>query len=178
MGDLDGDADADLAVTNEGSDNVSVLLNTTARTGGGTVAAPPPAGPPAGAAPPPGSAAPAQPAITELRLGSRCVRRSRSGRVRVPMTLRMTRLAPLHVRIDRATATKGRRGCTRRQRGRGRYRKVVTLRYVETRPAADGRRRLTLRRRLAPGLYRITVRAHIDSSRLSRPVRRYLRVVR
>jgi hypothetical protein len=32
--------------------------------------------------------------------------------------------------------------------------------------------------RLAPGLYRITVRAVLDHDRLSRPIRRYLRVTR
>jgi hypothetical protein len=64
---------------------------------------PPPADPastpPADAAPSPGSAPPAdaassppaEPAFAGFSLDSRCVKRSRSGRVRVRMTLRMAR---------------------------------------------------------------------------------------
>jgi hypothetical protein len=46
-----------------------------------------------------------------------------------------------------------------------------------TGPATAGRRTLTLKRRMAPGPYRITVRAHLDHNRLSPPARRYLRVL-
>jgi hypothetical protein len=37
--------------------------------------------------------------------------------------------------------------------------------------------RVTLNLRLAPALYRITVRARLDGNRLSRPVRRFMRVL-
>jgi hypothetical protein len=137
--------------------------------------------PPAGATPSAGSAAPADPAIAQLRLGTRCVRPSRSGRVRIPIRLRMAGSWPVQVRIDRAVGIKAGQSCPSGNAGRrfkGRYRKVATLRRLATRPAAAGRRRLTLRRRLAPGLYRLTVRAHLDQGRLSAPVRRYVHVMR
>jgi hypothetical protein len=126
--------------------------------------------PPTGAAPSP----PAEPALAGVRLDSRCVKRSRSGHVRVRMTLRMARPAPVQVRIDRALAAKATKGCPKPNPGR-RFRKIATLRQLPTRPAAAGRR-VTLRLRLTPGLYRLTVRAHLDGNRLSRPARRYLRV--
>jgi Bacterial Ig domain len=134
------------------------------------------AAPPAGAAPAAGPAAPTGPAIAQLRLGSRCVRPSRSGRVRIPMTLRMARPGPVQVRIDRAVGTKNTDACVRPNPGR-RFRRVALLRRLSTQPAAAGRRRVTLSRRLAPGLYRITVRAHLENDQLSRPARRYLRVL-
>jgi hypothetical protein len=96
------------------------------------------------------------------------------------MRLRMARPWPVQVRIDRAVGTKSGRSCPRGKAGRafkGRYRKVATLRRLATRPAAAGRRRLTLKLRLAPGLYRLTVRAHFDGNRLSPPRRRYVHVL-
>ena len=53
---------------------------------------------------------------------------------------------------------------------------VVPCVVPENLLAAVGRR-LTLNLRLAPGLYRLTVRAYLDRNRLSRPARRYLRVL-
>jgi VCBS repeat-containing protein len=131
-----------------------------------------------GPSPDPGAAVPAEPALTGLWLDSRCVRRSRSGRVRIPMTLGMTRPGPVQVRVDRAVGTRARRSCPRASRYSGRFRNVATLRRLATQPAAAGRRRLTLKLRLRPGLYRITVRAHLDGDGLSPPARRYLHVLR
>ena len=144
----------------------------------------PPAGPgstpPAGAGPPPPAAV--EPAIADLRLASRCLRRSKSGRVRVAMTMRLARPGALQVRIDRAVGSRDRRSCPRRNRTRDydetRFRPVTTVR-----PAANGavaaavRRRVRLNLRLEPGLYRLTVRVQEESGRLSRPVRSFLRVV-
>ena len=142
---------------------------------------PPPAVPPPsptpGPSPAPGGAAPAKPALAQLRLGSRCVRGSRRGRVRIAMTLRMANPAPVQVRIDRRVGTQALRSCPDASRFTGRYRKVATLRRLSTRPAEAGLRRLTLRLRLAPGLYRISVRAQLEGNRLSRPLRRYLWVL-
>jgi Tol biopolymer transport system component len=148
---------------------------------------PPPTGPastpPANAAAAPGpTAAPTEPALAQLRLASRCVRPSRSGRVRIPMSLRMARPGPLQVRIDRAVGAGASRGCPSpnpRRRFTGRFHNVATLSQPATARAAAAMvtRRLTLRLRLAPGLYRITVRARLDHNRLSRPLRRFLRVL-
>ena len=127
--------------------------------------------------------APAQPAIGQLRLASRCVRPSRSGRVRIRMSLRTARPGPLQIRVDRAVGGGVRRSCPSpnpQRRFSGRFRNVATLSLAATRPvsaAAIVARRLTLNRRLAPGLYRISVRAQLDHNRFSRPVRRYLRVL-
>jgi hypothetical protein len=99
------------------------------------------------------------------------------------MSLRLARLGPVQVRIDRAVGTKARRSCPKPNPGRrfaGRFRRVATLRRVPTQPAAAAAvdRRLTLNLRLSPGLYRLTVRAYLDRNRLSSPARRYLRVLR
>jgi hypothetical protein len=178
IGDFDGDSDDDLAVANYESNDVSVLLNNRLPAAASLPADPPPAG---GTTPPPADTAPAPntsagPAISWLRLGSRCVRPSRSGRVRIAMTMRMARTLPVQVRIDRAVRARASGVCSTAGAHTSRYRKVAILRHLSTRPAAAGRRRLTLKRRLAPGLYRITVRAHLGEGRLSAPVRRYLRV--
>jgi hypothetical protein len=148
---------------------------------------PPPTGPastpPASAAAAPApTAAPTEPALAQLRLHPRCVRPSRSGRVRIRMSLRMAQPGPLQVRIDRAVGTGAPRSCPSpnpRRRFTGRFHKVATLSQPATGRAAAATvtRRLTLKLRLAPGLYRITVRARPDHNRLSRPLRRYLRVL-
>ena len=147
----------------------------------------PPAGPastpPAGPAAPPSPAAPRKRAIAQLRLARRCVRPSRSGRVRIRMSLRMARPAPLQIRIDRAVRANVPRSCPSanpRRRFSGRFRSVETLDEPAARPgatAASVTRWLTLRPRLSPGLYRISVRAKLDRNRLSAPLRRYLRVL-
>jgi Bacterial Ig domain len=149
---------------------------------------PPPAGPastpPAGAAPPPsGPAASRERAMGQLRLDPRCVRRSRSGRVRIRMSLRTARPRPLQIRIDRAVGTGAMPSCpspNAERRFTGRFHRVATLSQPATGSAAAAAmiaRRLTLKLRLAPGLYRITVRAKLDHNRLSRPARRFLRVL-
>jgi hypothetical protein len=59
-----------------------------------------------------------------------------------------------------------------------RFRKVITLPQAGTRAtAAAVSRRITLKLRLVPGLYRITVRAQLDDNRLSHPLRGYMRVL-
>ena len=175
-GDFDGDADPDLAVANWDSDNVSVLLNNRPprpAAGPGTTS-------PAGTPP---AAAGAEPPISRVWLGSRCVRRSRSGRVRVPINMSLARPAAVEIRIARAVKSKGRRSCprsdrTRRPRHKTRFRTVTTVRRAPAQAvAAATARRITLNVRLTPGLYRLSVRVHLDGDRMSRPIYRYLRVV-
>jgi len=141
----------------------------------------PASSPPADARPAAGAEPPAEPAIARLRLGSSCVRRTPSGRVRVPMTMRLARPGAVRIQIDRAVGSKGRRSCPRhrrtRDRGVTRYRRVAIVRRAPRRAvAAAVTHRLMLNLRVAPGLYRITVRAVLDHDRLSRPIRRYVRV--
>ena len=97
--------------------------------------------------------------------------------------MRLARPGPVRVRIDRGVGTRALRRCPRPNPGRrftGSFHRVATLRRTPTEPAAAAAavgRRLTLKLRLAPGLYRISVRAQLDGNRLSRPARRYLRVL-
>jgi subtilisin-like proprotein convertase family protein len=131
----------------------------------------PPASPPPAAAPP---------AISDLRLGSRCVRRSASGRVRVPMTMRLAQVGPIVVRIDRAVGSRNRDGCPRQNRTRDyetRFRRVRTVRPRTKAAAAAVLRRVTLKLRLKPGLYRIGVQVRLENGRLSPPVHAFLRVI-
>jgi hypothetical protein len=155
--------------------------------------APAPTTPPAGPAPttapagPPAALVPAPPtparerAIGRLRLGARCLRPMRSGRVRVRLSMRLARPGPIEIRIDRALGPKPRRNCPRRdptRRFAGSFRHLTSLTRNAAGPAAAAiARSLTLRPRLKPGLYRITVRARLDGGRLSRPLYRYLRVL-
>jgi hypothetical protein len=84
----------------------------------------------------------------------------------------------VRIRIDRGVGTKGKKSCPPRSRARrfdGRFEEVVLRRRVATQPAAVTRR-LTLTARLAPGLYRITVRAY-GGGKISRPARRFVRVL-
>jgi hypothetical protein len=93
--------------------------------------------------------------------------------------MRMARPGPVQVRVDRGVGSKAVLQCPRPRPGRrfgGRFRKVATLKRVRTQ-AAGARHRVTLDLRLPSGLYRITVRAHVGGKRLSRPLRRYLRVL-
>ena len=144
---------------------------------------PPPAAPPA-AAPPAGapSTAPAvvDPPISHLWLGSRCVRRSGSGRVRVPMTMRLAQPRAIVVSIDRAVGSRTRRSCPRQNRTRdydSRFRRVTTVRPRTEAAAAAVARRVMLDLRLRPGLYRIGVRVRLENGRLSPPFHAFLRVV-
>ncbi len=135
------------------------------------------------AASPPADVAPAtvaeEPAISDLRLGSRCVRRTSTGRVRVPMTMRLSQPAAIQVRVERAVGSKGRRSCPRANPGRNqRFRGVAEFRPVATAQAAAAvTRRVKLDLRLRPGLYRLTLRVQLEDGRLSPPVRRFLRVL-
>jgi hypothetical protein len=146
-----------------------------------TPPAPTPPTPPGPAGPSPTPAPPlrAEADIARLQLASPCVRPTRSGRVRVRMSMLLARPGPVQIAIDRSTAAKVRRTCAGTERFAGRFRRVQTLRRVSTKPAAAVAvgRRLTLNLPLAPGLYRLTVRAHLDGNRLSRPLRRSLRVL-
>jgi hypothetical protein len=97
------------------------------------------------------------------------------------MSLRLARAGPVQVRVDRAVGAKAVHRCLRSDatpRLKGRMRNVATLRRVHTQAAAAVGRKLTLRLRLTPGLYRFSVRAHLGGGRLSRPVHRFLRVLR
>jgi subtilisin-like proprotein convertase family protein len=137
---------------------------------------PPPASPPAEVAPvtvAEGSA------ISDLRLGARCVRRSSTGRVRVPMAMRLAQPGAIQVGVERAVGSKGRRSCPRANPRRNeRFRGVAEFRPVATaRAAAAVTRRVTLDLRLRPGLYRLKVRVQLEDGRLSPPVRRFLRVL-
>ena len=129
---------------------------------------------------PPTAPAVVEPAISDLRLGSRCVRRSDSGRVRVPMTMRLAQPRAIVVSIDRAVGSRTRRTCPRHNRTRdydSRFRPVTTVRPRTEAAAAAVARRVTLRLRLKPGLYRIGVQVQLENGRLSRPVHVFLRVV-
>jgi large repetitive protein len=141
----------------------------------------PPAVTPSGSTPPPPVQA-SERAISRLRLASRCVRRSASGRVRVPMTMRLAEPGALQIRIDRAVGSKGRSTCPRASRPVNRrntpFQPVTTVRPASAEASAAAlTRRVVLKLRLTPGLYRISVRVRMDDNRLSRPVRRFLRVV-
>jgi predicted NUDIX family NTP pyrophosphohydrolase len=177
VADFDGDSDSDLAVANWHANNVSVLLNNRPPR---PAATPPVAAPPVTAAP----VTTAEPAISRVWLGSRCVRRTRSGRVRVPITMSLARPARLEIQIDRATKSKGRRTCPQAGRPprpghKTRFRTVTTIRRTPTQAAAAAAvaRRLTLKLRLPAGLYRLGVRAQLQSGQMSAPIHRYLRVV-
>ena len=119
-----------------------------------------------------------EPAISDLRLGARCVRRSGTGRVRVPMTMRLAQPGAIRVSVERAVGSKGRRSCPRANPVRNqRFRGVADFRPVATAQAAATTRRVNLDLRLRPGLYRLTVRVQLEDGRLSPPVRRFLRVL-
>jgi hypothetical protein len=140
---------------------------------------PPPAQPPQNS---PQTPSVAEPAISALKLSARCVRRAKAGRVRVAMTLQLARPSKLQILFERAVGVRARRTCPR-QRSTGeptsRFRPAAT---VHRGPGAAGvaavARRLTLRPRLAPGSYRVTIRAELDDASLSRPVRGFVRVLR
>ena len=134
------------------------------------------------AASPPAEVAPAtvaeEPAISDLRLGSRCVRRSSTGRVRVPMTMQLAQPGTVRVRVDRAVGSRGRTTCPRANPERNqRYRRVASFRPVAKVRAAAVPRQVMLDLRLRPGLYRLTARVQLADGTLSPPARRFLRVV-
>jgi hypothetical protein len=95
--------------------------------------------------------------------------------------MQLARPGPIEIRIDRALGPKPRRSCPRRdptRRFAGSFRHLTSLTRNPTRPAAAAiGRAITLKPRLTPGLYRITVRAQLPGGRLSRPLYRYVRVL-
>jgi hypothetical protein len=114
-------------------------------------------------------------AISDLRLASRCARRSRAGRARVAMTMQLASPAALQIVVERAAGSKARRRCPSQEVGTpARFRPVTTL---DRGVAPAGERRVRLRLRLRPGLYRVTVRAVLADESLSRPVRGFVRVL-
>lgn len=153
----------------------------------GDTAAPDTPTPPADPVPRPASR-PATPVLSGLTLARRCVRPTSAGIVRLGLRMRLASRAPVVVRIERAVGTGALSRCpapdpTRRFAGRFRSTHSFTAR---TRPLrASGAvaaarapvRARTLRLRLRPGLYRITVRAQRSDGRLSAPVRRFVRVL-
>lgn len=147
------------------------------------VSPPPPASPPADdpGTPPPATRPAREPAIARFALATRCVRPAANGRVGVTLRLTTAQAGAVRVEVERALGTKGRNRCPAPHGGgrfTGRYRTVATMREVRTHAAAAAlARRLTLRLRLQPALYRITVRAYASGGRLSAPKRRFLRVL-
>jgi hypothetical protein len=133
-------------------------------------------------APAPGGVLPATAsdvaAISDLELGSRCVRRNAAGRVRVPMSMTLSQPGTVRVRVDRAVGSRGRSSCPRANPVRNqRFRRVATFRPVARVRAASVPREVMLDLRLRPGLYRLTVRVLLEDGRVSPPARRFLRVV-
>jgi hypothetical protein len=147
------------------------------------VATTPPPSPPPPASQPRGPEHPAEPAISELELLSRCVRPSRSGRVRVRLRMLLADPAALRIRFERGVGSKALRKCPTPGSGRpfaGRFKPVKT-REEASPPLATAvslKHLVALRLRLKPGLYRVTVRAVLDGGRPSSPRRVFLRVLR
>ncbi|MDW5595427.1 kelch repeat-containing protein [Conexibacter stalactiti] len=139
-------------------------------------------------APPVAPGAPARPAkppvkrraIERFRLTPNCVRPTASGVVRVDFRLRLATLRPVELRIARGVGTKGMARCpapdpNRRFTGRLRgVQKVSRLAPTAVVATVSGRR--TIRLRLTPGLYRLTIRARTEHG-FSRPAHRWLRVI-
>jgi hypothetical protein len=157
-------------------------LNPSSATLAHQVEQPPPAQQPQNSPPEPQTATVPEPAISELKLRARCVRRSKAGRVRVAMSMQLARPAALQILVERAVGSRGRRRCPPpRSRGETttRFRPAATLhRDPVAAGAAALTRQVTLRPRLAPGFYRLTIRAELDDASLSPPVRGFVRVLR
>ena len=86
--------------------------------------------------------------------------------------------AALQVVVERAVGVRGGRRCPRQDPAVGPQTRFRTAATVHRGQAAALSRRVRLRLRLAPGLYRVTVRAHLADDSLSRPVRAFVRVLR
>jgi hypothetical protein len=116
---------------------------------------------------------PAAQAIERFALASRCARPDRVGRVRLGLRLRLARTGRVRILVERAVGTEGIARCPRPNPGRrfeGRFEKLRTLNRA-------GSRRLALTLKLRPGLYRVSVRAYRSKTRLTRPARRFVRVL-
>ena len=146
------------------------------------VAARPPAPPPPPPAPPGPPGPPAEPAISQLELRSRCVRPSRSGRVRVRLRMRLAEPSALRIRVQRGVGSKALRTCPEPTAGPP---FTGPFKTVETRDAsapqvmaAAVERSVRLRLALRPGLYRVTVRAVLADGSVSSAQRVFLRVLK
>jgi hypothetical protein len=131
--------------------------------------------------PPPAPPVAQAQAIERFELAPRCVRSSRAGTARVGLKLRLVRRGPVRVQVQRAVGSGAMKSCPQPSRSRrydGRLRGVELRRSAEpqVRSAAISGR-MTLRLRLEPGLYRVTVRAYTSDGELSKPARRWLRVL-
>jgi hypothetical protein len=116
-------------------------------------------------------------ALSRLKLASSCVRPSRSGKSRITLTLGLAKPRPVQVRIDRAIGSTGRGRCwrgTQTEPLAARWRPVT---MVGAATAASISQRMHFNLRLKPGLYRLTVQLVMENGKLSKPARRYLRVV-
>jgi hypothetical protein len=144
---------------------------------------PPPSPPPPPTSRPSAPEQPAEPAVSEVELLSRCVRRSRSGRVRLRLRMVLADPATLRIRFERGVGSKALRKCPTPGSGRpfaGRFKPVKTREEASPPLAttASLKHLVRLRLRLKPGLYRVTVWAVLDGGRLSSPQRVFLRVLR
>ncbi len=97
----------------------------------------------------------------------RCVRAERRGRaLRIPLRVSLSSPSAVQVTVERATGRRATRRCPARRAGNphysGRFQRVRTSSApaaTASNAAASVRRRIVVRARLAPGLYRISVRA-------------------
>ncbi len=135
-------------------------------------------------APDAGPARPGAPRVTRFTVTRQCVRPARGGRVALGLRLRLARPATSAVvRVDRAVGSGALARCPapnphRRGFADGSFAPVARLtRPLSGRPADALSARLRLSLKLPPGLYRVRVRARGADGRLSRPVRRFIRVL-
>jgi hypothetical protein len=141
---------------------------------------PPPPPPPPGSQPEP----PAEQAISNLELLSRCVRPSRAGRVRVRLRVHLAESVPLRVRFQRGVGSSALSKCPEPGAGKpfdGPF-KTITTREKSSASlfatAASVDRVVRLKVRLKPGFYRISVRAVLGGGEVSKPQRVFLRVLK
>ena len=126
------------------------------------------------------AASPAEPALSQLRLASGCVRRDASGRARVVLNLRLAQPGRVQVHVERAVSSTARSRCWTPRENRTApalsWRSVTTMRSSPQAVAAAVHGRMRLSLRLKPGLYRLSVQAVLDGGKLSSPVQRFVRV--
>ncbi len=149
------------------------------------VVAPAPAGAtPAPAPQAPPSAVATAPRVTRFAVTRQCVRPTRGGRVALGLRLRLARPATSAVvRVDRAVGSGALTRCPApnpHRRGFGDARFAPVERLTRRLPGAAAETRsavLRLSLKLPPGLYRVRVRVRAADGVLSRPVRRFVRVL-
>ncbi|MDO8187546.1 kelch repeat-containing protein [Conexibacter sp. JD483] len=145
-----------------------------------TPGAPPTTAPPVLPAPP-ASAPPAGRLIERFTLRRNCLRPAADGTVRVELGVALARTEQLRWRLARAVGSRALKRCPRGSGG-GRFSGRLVdvggergLGPLAGAATVTGRRALRLR--LAPGLYRLTVRADLGDGRRSAPLHRWLRVL-